>query len=147
MAKPTVLRGSLMLLEIGDGGSPEQFDNPCGLSEKAFNRTWSVNDEIIPDCDDPDAPAWNARTKVAAGATISGSGLLAKEFLDAYEAWFADQDARNCKITLDYDDGPIEYTGAFHLTTFNITGTIGQKVQVEIEAQSDGEVDYDASPS
>lgn len=146
MAQPTTLRGSLMLLEIGDGGSPEEFDNPCGLSEKAFNRTWSVNDEVIPDCDDPDAPAWTARTKNAAGATISGSGLLAKEFLDAYEAWFADQDARNCKITLDYPDGAIEYTGPFHLTTFGITGNRGEKVQVEIEAQSDGEVVYDASP-
>lgn len=142
MAKPTVLRSSLMLLQIGDGGSPDTFDSPCGLNEKAFNRTWSVNEEIIADCDDPDAPAWNTRTKVAAGATISGSGLLAKEYLTNYESWFADQDARSCRITLDYPDGAVEYTGPFHLTTFNITGSQGQKVQVELEAQSDGEVLY-----
>lgn len=147
MAQPTTLRGSLMLLEIGDGGSPETFDNPCGLTAKAFNRTWTTNDDSVPDCDDPDAPTYAARTKDTASATISGSGILAKEYLGAYESFYADADSRNCRITLDYTTGPIEYTGLFHLTTFNITGNRGEKVQVEIEMQSDGEFTYDASPA
>lgn len=146
MAQPTTLRGSLMLIEIGDGASPEVFDNPCGLTAKSFTRSVTVNDTNVPDCDDPDAPVWAARAKDTTSATISGSGILAKEYLGAYESFFADQDARNVKITLDYPSGPIEYTGLFLLTTFTISGNQGENVNVELELQSHGEVVYDASP-
>lgn len=146
MTKPTTLRGSLMLLQIGDGASPETFDSPCGLTAKSFSRTSTVNDVTVPDCDDPDAPAWVERVKDALAGTVSGSGILAKEYLAAYEAFLASLDPRNVKITLDYASGPIEYTGAFHLTTFTITGERGSNVNVELELQSHGEIIYDATP-
>lgn len=146
MAQPTTLRGSLMLIEIGDGGSPEVFDNPCGLTAKSFSRSSTVNDITVPDCDDPDAPAWIERVKDALSGTITGSGILAKEYLAAYESFLDSLDPRNVKITLDYTSGPIEYSGLFHLTTFTITGERGSNVNVELELQSHGAITYDASP-
>ncbi|MCX5478451.1 phage tail tube protein [Kaistia geumhonensis] len=140
MAKPTTLRGSKLLVKIGDGGSPEVFTAPCALTTKSFGRSAGVNEFNVADCDDPDAPIWTERVKSALSSTISGSGTLAQESLDLYEAAYSDQDSRNVQVTIDYSVGPRTYEGKYHLTTLNITGEQDGLIQVEIELQSDGAV-------
>lgn len=140
MARPTTLRGSLMLIEIGDSGSPSDFTAPCALNAKSFNRTASVNEFNVADCDDPDAPTWVERVKAALSGEITGSGTLAEESLDVYEDLFDDNDPREVRITLDYTAGPRRYVGRFLLTTFNITGNNGELVQVEMTLQSHGAI-------
>lgn len=140
MAKPTTLRGTKLLLKLGDGASPEVFTAPCALTTKSFNRSGGVNEFNIADCSDPDAPIWTERVKGALSSTISGSGTLAKESLDLYEEFFSAVDSRNVQVTLDYAVGPRTYQGLYHLTTLNLTGEQDGLVQVEIELQSDGEV-------
>lgn len=142
MARPTTLRGSLMLIEIGDGATPEVFVAPCALQTRGFNRTWTLNETPVADCDDPDAAVWLERAKASAQATISGSGTLAKEDLPVYEAFFESQDPRNVRITLDYPADPEQWIGLFFLTTLTYTGNIGELVQVELEFQSHGEVTW-----
>lgn len=141
MARPTTLRGSLMLIEIGDGASPEVFTAPCALDAKSFNRSASMNEFNVADCDDPDAPVWVERVKAALTAGISGSGTLAEESLDTYEALFADVDPRNIRITLDYPAGARQYVGLFHLETLNLSGNNAELVQVELSFVSHGEVE------
>lgn len=140
MARPTTIRGTKLLIKLGDGASPEVFTQPCGLSTKNFNRTASTNDFNVADCDDPDAPIWTERVKSALSSTITGNGVLAKEALDDYEAFLDDQDPRNVQITLDYRVGPRTYQGPYLLTTLNITGEQDGLVQVELELQSSGPV-------
>jgi predicted secreted protein len=140
MARPTTLRGSKLLLKLGDGASPETFVAPCALTTKSFNRSAATNEFNVADCDDPDAPIWTERVKSALSSSISGSGTLAKESLDLYEDWFAAVDSRNVQVTIDFTVGPRTYTGAYHMSTLNITGEQDGLIQVEIELQSDGEV-------
>lgn len=140
MARPTTLRGSKMLIQIGDGASPEVFTAPCALASKGFNRTAATNDFNVADCDDPDEPTWTERVKGALSAGISGSGTLAKESLDLYEEMYASRDSRNIRVVIDYAVGPRTYQGRFHLTNFNLTGDDDGLIQVEIELSSDGEV-------
>jgi predicted secreted protein len=140
MARPTTLRGSKLLLLFGDGGSPEQFTNPCALATKKFGRDAKTNDFNVADCDDPDDPIWTERVKSALSSTISGSGTLAQESLDTYEAAYVAQDSRTMRVTIDFAVGPRNYEGKYHLTTFDITGEQDGKIQVEIELQSDGPV-------
>lgn len=140
MAQPTTLRGTKLLIKLGNGASPETFTAPCAIATKSFNRSAGVNEFTIADCDDPDAPAWTERVKGALSSTISGSGTLAKEALDAYEEWYELTDSRNVQVTLDFSGDPRAYLGKYHLTTLNITGEQEGKIQVEIELQSDGEV-------
>ncbi|WP_336800802.1 phage tail tube protein [Kaistia sp. MMO-174] len=144
MARPTTLRGSKLLIKIGDGASPEVFVAPCALTTKSFNRSAAMNEFNVADCLDPDAPIWTERVKSALTASLSGSGTLAKESLDLYEEAFADQDSRNVQVTIDYAVGPRTYEGRYHLATLNITGEQDGLIQVEMEWQSDGPVELAA---
>lgn len=140
MAAPDTLRGTKLLIKLGNGATPEVFAAPCALTTKGFNRSSSTNEFNVPDCADPDAPVWTERVKGAISAGVTGSGLLAKESVPAYESFFEQVDARQIQIVLDYDVAPISYQGAFHMTTLNITGEQDGLISVEVEFASSGEV-------
>lgn len=141
MAKPTTATGSKLSVWLGNGADPEVFVAPCGLRTRGLNLGANANDELIPDCDDPDDPAWVARTIQSLTAGISGSGLLAKEALDAWEGFFFSAASKNCRVIIDWGGGvQRRYDGAFVCTTLNITGELGSRIQVEIALSSDGEI-------
>lgn len=140
MARPTTLRGSKLLIKLGDGATPEVFSAPCALTTKAFNRSASVNEFNIGDCDTPDDPMWTERVVSALSSTLSGSGTLSQESLAAYEAFFADPDGRNVQVLINWASSPDTYQGKYVMTTFNITGEQDGLIQVEIELQSSGVV-------
>lgn len=141
MARPTTLRGTKLLIKLGNGASPETFTAPCALVTKSLSRSAGLNEFNLEDCDNPDAPIWTERVKGALTGSVSGSGTLAKESLDAYEDFFAAVESRNVQVTLDFSGDPRTYQGAFHLATLNITGEQDGLVQVEIELQSDGVIE------
>lgn len=146
MAKPTTFPFGEFFIVVGDGDSPEVFAAPCGLTSKAFNQTSNTQDTTVPDCDDPDAPAFIERAVDSQTAEISGSGVLAKEAFDAvWQPWFASAMPKNCRIGLgaipDVSTGAY-YEGAFILSQFNMTASRGQKVNVEVTMVSDGEWTY-----
>lgn len=146
MARPTTLRGSRFLIQIGDGGSPELFVAPCALNAKSFNRSANVNEFEVADCNEPDDPVWVERVKSAFTAGLSGSGTLARESLDLYEEFFASVDSRLCRVVIDYPVGPRTYEGRFHLSSFNIAGNNGELINVELELVSDGPVEPVVTP-
>lgn len=140
MAAPTTLKSSRLLIRVGDGLSPEVFTAPCALTSKSFNMSAETNDFAIPDCDDPDAPVWTARAKSTISATISGSGLLAKEFQATYQALFEDTDPRNLQIVFDHDTSPVTYSGQFLMSALNFGAEQGGFVTVEMTLVSSGAV-------
>ncbi len=145
MARPTTVAFNQFLIEVGDGASPETFAAPCGLTSKGFNQSASTQDTTVPDCDDPDAPAYVERAVDALSAEISGSGVLAMEaFTDVWEPWYRSALFRNAHVRLDVPaaDGGGYYTGKFILSQFNMTGQRGQKVNVEVTMVSDGEITW-----
>ena len=87
MAQPTVIAGTKLLLLVGNGASPEVFAEPCGLTSKGFDMAASTNNTLIPDCDDPEAPAWEAKDVNSLSATVSGQGVMATESLDTWRDW------------------------------------------------------------
>lgn len=139
MAKPTTVTGSKLSVWLGDGATPEVFVAPCGLHTRGINFGATANDELIPDCDNPDLPSWVARTVQSLTAGISGSGLLAKEALDAWEGFHFGGVSKNCRVIIDWGGGvQRRYDGAFVCTTFNVTGEIGSRIKVEVALASDG---------
>lgn len=142
MARPTTLSAAKLLVMIGDGAEPEVFAAPCGLTSRGINFSKETNDSNVPDCDDPDAPAWIERVTVSLSATVSGSGILAKEALDTWREFFFSTASKTLRIKLDGGIGWGYWQGPFLCTTFNVTGELGDKVQVEVEFQNDGEVTY-----
>ena len=140
MAKPTTFKFSEMLIEIEDIGPPVAWVAPCGLTAKAFNGTAATTDTNVPDCDDPDAASWLERDVVSLARDISGDGVLAGEYKNEWDDWFTSGNTRNVRISIPPVDPKSQWTGAYLLTTFNITGGIGEKLKVAVVMQSDGQI-------
>ena len=141
MAKPQTASAAKLLILVGDGNSPEVFAAPCGLTTKGIAFRAETNDTTVPECDDPDLPAWSERVVKSLSAGVTGSGVLAAEAIDVWWKFYSLAEARNCRVKIDSPAfANVYYSGRFLLTTFNVTGTIGEKINVQIEMQSDGEV-------
>lgn len=141
MAQPTVLPGTKLLILVGDGASPEVFAEPCGLTTKSFDLAASTNTTLLPDCDDPEAPAWEAKDVNALSATVSGTGVMAVEAFEKWNDWFLGAASRTLHIKLD-SSSLGHYVGAFILSAFKLGGARGQKVTVDVTLVSDGEVTW-----
>lgn len=140
MAKPTTFRGTSLLIKLGDGASPETFDFPCGLTTQALNRSGETSDVTVPDCDDPDAAAWTEREVSTLSWEATGSGVLADESVTIWDAWFTSGVAKNVQIDVGTAAAGRRYTGRAVLSSYNITGERGTKVQVEVTLSGDGEL-------
>lgn len=147
MAKPTTANASKLSIWLGTDTSPQTFAAPCGLTTRGINFSASTNETQVPDCDDPDAPAWVERVVQSLSAGVTGSGVLAKEALDTWQAWFLDANARDARVIIDWGGNVTrKYDGRFICQNFNITGQIGNKIQVEINLISDGQVTATSTP-
>lgn len=142
MALPTTLSAAKLTIWIGDSGSPGVWTAPCGLTTKGINFAATANDIVIPDCDNPDAPSWVGRVIESLSAGINGSGVLAMEALTAWRNFFFDATSKKCRVVIDDGSGTFggRFEGLFVCTTFNVTGNLGEKIQVEVAAQSDGAI-------
>lgn len=147
MAKPTTAAGSKLSIWLGNAASPEVFAAPCGLTTRGINFSASSNDIDVPDCESPDDPAWVERVVKSLQAGVTGSGVLAKEALDTWESFFFDAVAKNCRVIIDWGAGVTRrYDGAFICSSWNVTGVIGNKIQVELKLDSDGEITPVSTP-
>jgi TP901-1 family phage major tail protein len=142
MARPTTYSAKKLLILLGDGGTPEVFAAPCGLTTRGIEFSKETNDVTVPDCDDPDLPAWTERSVRTLSASVSGSGILAAEAHATWRAAFLNTNSVNCRIKIDdtLGNGGGYYSGKFHLSAFSITGEIGDKLQVEITLDSDSDI-------
>lgn len=138
MTAITPLRGTRLYIKIGNGNSPETFAHPCLINTKrGISFKSSSNKVIIPDCDNPEDPAWSEAIKDALSASIDGAGTL--DLVDTtikfYDNWFRDSDPKNVQIWL----GTVGYWGgAFDLNTWDINGDRNDNAQVSIALESNG---------
>lgn len=139
MAQPTVLPGTKLLILVGDGASPEVFAQPCGLTTTGFTMSASTNSTLIPDCDNPEAPAWEAKDINALSGQATGSGVMAVESFDLWNDWFMSALAKNCQIKLD-NAALGSWTGSFVLSSLKYTGSRGNKVTVDVTIENTGAV-------
>jgi predicted secreted protein len=142
MAQPTVLAGTKLLILVGDGNvspGPETFASPCGLTTKGITFSASTNSTLIPDCADPEAPAWEAKDVNALSAQVTGQGVMAVESFDVWNGWFQNAELRNCQIVMD-DPALGQWEGQFILATLKYDGVRGQKITVDITLDNSGEV-------
>lgn len=135
------LRGTQLYIKVGDGAAPETFAHPCLINTKrGIKFTSSTNKVIVPDCDNPEDPAWSEAIKDSLGASIDGAGTHDNKAatVSFYDAWFRSKDPRNVQVWL----GTMGYWGgAFQLTNWEISGDRNDNAQVSITLESDGALD------
>lgn len=145
MAKPTTFTFGQFLIQVGDGASPEVFSEPCGFTQKGFNQTANMQETSVPDCSDPDAPAYIERAVDTLSSEVSASGVLAGEAFTTYQTWFDSAASKNVRIYIKGSSGGY-YSGSYLLSGFNVTNSRGQKHNVDITLVSDGQWTWNAGP-
>ncbi|WP_375414627.1 phage tail tube protein [uncultured Bradyrhizobium sp.] len=131
MAQPVVLRGTKLLILIGNGASPEVFSQPCGLTTRSFDLSAATATTLIPDCDNPDAPSWESKDITGLSAAVSGSGVMAVGSFNVWNDWFMSGQAKNVQIKLD-DAALGHWSGQFILSSLKFGGAQSGKVTADI---------------
>jgi len=148
MAQPTTLKGTQLLIKVGDGATPtETFAHPCLINaSRSLSFTTETNEILIPDCSNPEDPIWPVIIKTAISASISGAGKLELADLSSYFNWVNSPNSKNCQIVVgvlaDVTGG--YFSGAFALTDFEMSGDHGEMVECSISLKSDGPLTFTA---
>lgn len=140
MAGPSTFAGEELLIQIGDGESPEVFSHRCIINtNRGFSRSAQTTQEVVPDCDNPSDPAWVVTEVDGLSATISGEGMIDLTSLEFFDDWFEAGESKNVKVRINKTGGRT-YTGAYKLTQFDMNGVRKQKATGSITLVSTGAV-------
>jgi len=148
MAPPKTFSASKLYISLGDGGSPEVFSEPCGITTHGLTLSKDTTDIVVPDCANPDLPAWTERAVRSLRGEATGSGILAAAAWPVWRAAFESTASVTCRIGINappIDNGGY-YGGEMHLTALAITGELGNKIQVAVTLISDGVLTWVPAP-
>lgn len=138
--EPTTIRGSKILIKVGDGADPETFAHPCLINTtRSVEITAQTTTIILPDCDDQDAVGWQETDKTGLSAPISGEGVLDLASVQAYYEWAASPDPKNVEIEVG-GSGGVKLSGAYHLTSFSVSGERTERVTCSLTLESTKEI-------
>jgi hypothetical protein len=144
MTQPTTLPFSAMLVYIGSSDSPGTYTAPCGFNQKSLNIDNETSDTTVPDCDNPEDPAWTQRSVTARSATVTGSGVLATESYATWQGWGADVKQVRVVLTgLGYWEGDAILQSLGHAVAL---GSDGNLIQLSVNIISTGEWTWTAVP-
>lgn len=140
MAPPTTAKFGKFRVLLGNGASPEVFAAPCGFTSKSLALSKNLTDVNLPDCDDPDAPAWVGRDVESLTASITGEGVMAAESADDWMDAFESTESISVKVEIEFPLVTWTYTGKMHISSMTLSAEQGGRVTNNVEMQSDGEL-------
>lgn len=145
MALPDTRAGYQARLYLGTDADPVVYEIACGIETTDFTQSRSEIARPIRDCAQDFAPPVMVRLPGMKEATISGSGLIAMEFIDDLQAAYAATTARYWKV--EFEDGPI-WAGPFIMTSLQITANADGTSfsDISISLSSAGDITYTAAP-
>lgn len=144
MANPVkTLPGEQLLVQIGDGATPEVFAHPCFINaDRGIQLSADTTEIIVPDCDDLALPAFKEILKDGLSMQITGGGVLNTTDLEAWFNWMISDTAKNCRVrsNVAVGLGGGYIAGAFKITGLNLTGTRKNNTTVEVTLMSHGQL-------
>jgi predicted secreted protein len=134
--------GKGLIVMLGDGATPEVFAAPCGITERGFTLSNELQETQVPDCTDEDAPSWTSRDKVSRSASINSSGVMAVESIDEWRAAYMASGSVSFRV---FNEGNLaagggHWSGKFHISSLEFSSAKGGRVELSIQAESDGPV-------
>lgn len=95
------VKGTQLYIKVGDGASPEVFTHPCLINMKrGIKFQSSANKVIVPDCDNPDDPAWQETFVDGLNISVDGAGKLDAAAVPTYDTWWRGGEAKNVQVWL-----------------------------------------------
>lgn len=145
MADVKTLAGEKLLIQIGDGATPEVFSHDCLINlDRSFALTGDVSDQIVPDCDNPEAAAFKQRFIDGLSGDISGSGVLHTASVESWFAWLTSAAAKNVRVKLDVAGalGGGYFAAAYKLSGMTLTGSRKLNSTVDVSLVSHGVITW-----
>ncbi len=130
MAQAQTLRFGEQLLLWGDGASPtETFTPLCGFTSLELTVNIETATTNVPDCDDPELPAWLETDEVSKQMQLGGTGVIDANVLDEFNDWILTGGERTFRWLTQAENGAANgyWEGRGILTTYGQTGERGQR--------------------
>lgn len=134
MAQAKTIRFAGQLLMLGDGAEPEVFAAPCGFTSLNLTVNIETNSTNVPDCADPDLPAWLESDEVSKQMVVGGTGVIDTDALQIWREWLLAGGEKNVRwfTTGAAADGGGYWQAPGILSTYEETGERGQRWQLNI---------------
>lgn len=127
--------GEQLLVQIGDGSSPEKYTAPNLINTtRGISLSTSTETEELIDLADQSAPATTVRYVKSVDLKIDGAGMVHKSDVLTWLNWAKSGAVKNAKVT----DGTWTITGAFVLTDFKISGERRKASECQITLEAAG---------
>jgi hypothetical protein len=131
MALPTTSSFGGIILEVENSpGSGTYTARMCGFSQKSLDITAQTSTAIVPDCNNPEAPAWDVAGISSFGGKIALSGIAATEDEAFWNQWIDSGLARNIryrKSGVGYRSGPALATSLGESVQLRQDGNLTQR--------------------
>ncbi len=147
MAQPTTIKGGKIRVLLGNSAIPIVYSSPCGFSQRSITLTKGLEEQQIPDCDDPDEVDWLGRDAVSLSMSINGEGVLASESVEVWlDAWES-VDSVPAKVEMEFPSKTITWTGNIHVETMEIGANNGRRATSNVSMLSDGKMTRVVTPA
>lgn len=130
MAQAKTLKFAQQSMLLGGGETPtELFTAPCGFLELSLTVNIEVNTTNVPDCLDPDLPAWLQSDEVSKQMVLAGNGVLDTDAVQVWRDWMMEGGEKNVRWKTDGSaaNGGGYFQAPGILTTYEETGARGER--------------------
>jgi len=124
------IAGEQLLIQIGDGGSPETFAHSALVNtDRSIQIQVSTSSTEVPDVANPSLPATMVRAAKSVDLQITGAGVLDRTSALAFMQWALAGTSKNVRIRQNVSgaQGGWVITGPMILEEFQITGQAREK--------------------
>lgn len=149
MAQVKSLKFAEQVLMLGDGATPsELFAAPCGFESLTLTVNIETNTTNLPDCDDPDLPAWLVSDEVSKQMVVAGNGTLDTDSMQLWREWLLAGGEKNVRWVTSGTaaNGGGYFSAPAILTTFEESGERGQRWQSSIAVTLNGKPVWTPAP-
>lgn len=134
--------GRLLLIKIGNGAEPEQFNALCGLTTRSFNMSANEVDTTIPDCANPSATPQRTAEPGIKNRTFSGSGKYVKSANSTtFMQHVVDSTKFNAEVIVP---GLGSFTGEWFVSEFEASGEMEGNMDFSATFVAAGPLEFEA---
>lgn len=144
MAQAKSLRFAQQAMLLGDGADPELFTAPCGFETLTLTVNIETNTTNVPDCDDPDLPAWLQSDEVSKQMVLGGEGVLDTDAMQVWRDWLLEGGERNVRWLTEGSaaNGGGYFEAPAILTTYEENGQRGQRWRINAGVTLNGKPEF-----
>ncbi len=134
--------GRTLLIKIGNGASPEVFENLCGIKTRNFNLSANEVDTTFPDCINPGGPVQKTSRPGITNRTFSGSGTFVSGGAQAsLMPHVRNATIFNAEVVVPGDG---TYAGAWMVSDFEFEGDMEDDLQFSATFSAAGPLEFTA---